>query len=230
MLVADLIYDASFEFGDEITFDGSYAITLDGSRLTGARWLKFLQDAIRTLILSRPDANAVTEPLLLTGLATRQTLPSDALRLIDITRNMGFNGQTPGYPVTLIKRSELDDSNFTWHSEAASSGGSAFIDHFTYDLKDPYNFFVTPAPKASPAVYVEIIVSKLPTLPTAYGDTVPVSDVFWQPILHWMLYKAYAIDDEAVNVELAIHHHNGFYQSIGQEIQAGTIVKPTIKE
>lgn len=230
MLVADLITDASFEFGDAIVYDGSYTITTDGSRITGARWLKFLQDAIRTLILSRPDANAVTESHLLTGLATRQSLPSDSLRLIEITRNMGSDGLTPGYPITIINRSELDDSNFSWHSEAASSGGSAFIDHFTYNLKDPYHFFVTPAPSTSPAVYVEIVTSKLPSLPTAGSDTVPVTDVFWQPLLHWMLYKAFAIDDEAVNVELAIHHHNGFYQSIGQEVQAGTIVKPSVKE
>lgn len=226
IIVGNLIENVAFKFGDEITYDGSWTVTTDGSRIDEARWLQFLENAIRTLVLVRPDSSTERAASVLTGATARQDLPSAALRLISIDRNMGSDGLTPGDSITPVKKEHFDNAQFEWQNATAKS----YIDNYMYDLKTPYEFWVNPQPTTSPAVYVEMIYSVLPTIPTAATETLWARDIFWTPLVHWMLYEAYSIDDEAVNVELAIHHHHGFFSSLGQEIQAATTVSPTDKE
>ena len=57
-------------------------------RFPNAELLKFFNDAQREVVLHRPDAKMVNTTLdLATG--SKQTLPSSALRLIDVVRNVG---------------------------------------------------------------------------------------------------------------------------------------------
>jgi hypothetical protein len=222
-LASDLIIDASEQFGDTITYSGG-VVSVDGSRVTEEDWIRYIGGALKNLILVRPDARTKLVAHQLTADTTVQTLPDEALRLIDIVRNMGTDGLTPGYPITIIRKELLDDADYTWHTATAQS----YIDHYMYNLEDPYRFWVTPIP--SSAIYVDMIYSYVPTLPTAGSDDVDIRDVFWAPIIHWMLYKAFMIDDEAVNTEQAIHHFNGFYTALGQEVKAGAMASPKKKE
>mgnify|MGYP003572709256 CR=1 FL=1 len=67
----DYILDAAELYGDT-AYD----------RIETTTWIKYLNAAIRTLILVRPDAGAVTESTLLVS-GIKQTLPTAALRLLD---------------------------------------------------------------------------------------------------------------------------------------------------
>ena len=57
------------------------------TRFPNAELLKFFNDAQREVIMHRPDANSVTSTLDCVS-GTKQTLPSSALRLLDVHRNI----------------------------------------------------------------------------------------------------------------------------------------------
>ena len=103
-------------------------------RFPNAELLKFFNDAQREVVLHRPDANMVNTTLACVD-GSKQSLPSAALRLIDIVRNVG------GRSVTQVDRKILDETLPNWHETAA---GANKIEHFVYDPADPKNFYVYP--------------------------------------------------------------------------------------
>lgn len=89
--------------------------------------LKFFNDAQREIVLHRPDANMVNENQnLVTG--SKQSLPANGLRLIDIVRNQ--NGRS----ITQVDRKILDESLPNWHEATA---GVNKIENYIYDGSDP---------------------------------------------------------------------------------------------
>ena len=122
---------------------------------TNTRWaqaelLSYLNDAQREIVMQRPDAK-VTNATLTCAASSKQTLPSGALRLIDIIRN------TNGKAITQIDRKILDVQNPSWHTGSANT----VVEHFMYDPADPKNFYVYPVPANS--VQIEIAYSQSTT-------------------------------------------------------------------
>ena len=113
----DYIVDAADLYGDT-AYD----------RISTTTWIKYLNASIRALILVRPDAGATKVEVQLTA-GVVQTLPSAALRLLDITRNMGTDGLTAGKIITPVDRKHLDYSNLLW----PAATGEVAIDNFSYD-------------------------------------------------------------------------------------------------
>jgi hypothetical protein len=148
----DYIVDAAELYGDT-AYD----------RISTATWIKYLNAAVRALILVRPDAGAVTESVQLVA-GPKQTLPTAALRLLDITRNMGTDGATAGKIITPSDRKHIDYSNLLW---PAGTAGTA-VENYSYDNNVPRIFYVTPPVHAVTAVYVEMSTSQLPTAMTYY--------------------------------------------------------------
>lgn len=154
--------------------------------------LGFFNDALRALIVVRPDASAVTEAVKLQP-GTRQVIPAGGLRLIGIHRNMGTNGQTPGRAIRLGDLQMQDDTNPVWHSEY----GTPVYEYF-YDPLLPHEFFVSPGAPATPEAWIEVSYARTPPEVTdAAGTDLPV-DASYAPALHeWMVYRAWGGDDEA---------------------------------
>jgi hypothetical protein len=213
-LASDYIGDASELYGD-----------VDYARVSSNSWIKYLNAAIRALILVRPDAGATTENYQLAA-GVKQDLPSDALRLLDITRNMGDDGVTAGKIITPASRKHLDYSNLLW---PAATGETA-IDNFSYDKENPRIFFVTPPVHASTAVYVELQSSKLPTTVTATTDDPGINDVFFEPVIQYMLFKAFSADDEGVEFSKSITYLQNFFNLLQVEMTASVAQGPEKKE
>lgn len=201
-----------------------YADT-DYDRIPSATWIKYLNAAIRTLILVRPDAGATTESVLLAA-GIKQSLPTAALRLLDITRNMGTDGSTAGKIVTPSKRAHIDYSNLLW----PAGTGETYIENFSYDANVPDIYYVTPPVHDTTQVYIEMSSSQLPTTITATGDTMTVNDIFFEPIVQYMLYKAYSADDEGVEFEKAQSFIGNFFSLLQVEAQISKSMGPEIKE
>ncbi|MDO8310527.1 MAG: hypothetical protein Q7T25_01160, partial [Sideroxyarcus sp.] len=92
--------------------------------VTNIRWtqdelLRWLNDGQRAIVLERPEATAVNTSVLLVA-GTKQTLPALGLRLLDLPRNMGVGGSTPGRAIRLVQREVLDAQLPDWHSMTAS--------------------------------------------------------------------------------------------------------------
>ena len=213
-LASDYISDAAELYGDT-----SY------ERVTELNWIKYLNASIRALILVRPDAGAQTANVLLTS-GVLQTLPTTALRLLDITRNMGVDGLTAGKIITPSDRKNIDYANMLW----PAATGDTEIDNFSYDKENPRIYYVTPPAHTSTAVYVEMQVSQLPTTVTASGDDPGVNDVFFEPIVQYMLYKAYSVDDESVEFEKAITYMQNFFNLLQVEMSVSKAAGPETKE
>ena len=211
----DYVLDAADLYGD-----------IDYDRRTETTWIKYLNASIRALVLVRPDAGAYTDNVeLVAGIL--QSLPSTALRMLDITRNMGADGSTPGKIITPTDRKHIDYSNMLW---PAATGETA-IDNFSYDKENPRIFYVTP-PVTSEAtsVYVEMQVSQLPTAVIATGDDPGISDLFFEPIVQYMLYKAFSVDDESVEFQKSMAYMQNFFNLLQIEIAASAAAGPEKKE
>lgn len=213
------IEDAAELYGDSELVDSDYV------RVPIDTWIRYLNAALRTLILVRPDANAVTESVQLAA-GVKQTLPNNVLRLLDISRNMGTDGLTAGKIVTPSARKHIDYSNLLW---PAATGDTA-IDNYSYDRNTPDIFFVTPPVSSTVNVYVEMSFSKLTDTLTASGDTVGVKDIFFEPLVQYMLYKAFSADDEDVEYGKATQHLQNFFNLLQVEMTTANANGPEGKE
>jgi hypothetical protein len=210
----DLIIDAAEVYGDT-----GYA------RVTETVWIKYLNAGIRSLILVRPDAGAQAEALQLAA-GIKQDLPADSLRLLDIPRNMGADGLTAGKVITPVARKHIDYSNLLWPAGA----GETAVDNFSYNKETPLIFYVTPPVSSTIDVYVEFQSSKLPTAVTAPGDALGVNDIFFDPLVQYMLYKAFVADDEDVEFQKGMTFMQNFFNLLQVEMTSASAAGPEKKE
>lgn len=186
---------------------------------TKVRWLEdelvgWLNDGQREAVLIRPAASVSNVPFALAGGKTLQTLPADGLMLIDVPRNMGADGATPGNAVRICSREILDAQRPTWHSDANSLG---YVQHFVYDPRDPKNFYVYP--KAPATWYVQLAYSCSPAT-VAMGQAISIDDIYANVLVDYVLYRAYSKDAEyAGNAQRAIGHYAAFQNSLGVKTQ-----------
>ena len=194
-----------------------------------ANWLDWLNDAQRAVVAVRPDANSITQSVLLIA-GTRQTLPSSAQRLLDVTRNTGVAGVTPGRTVRLSERRQEDEVNRDWHTAAT---GTVVKDVYYDEKKDPTVFWVRPGIPASPAVYLEIIYSKAPTDVTdADAGSITLLDTYAPAMQAWMLARAFGMATQAQNqFQRSQYYMAMFMQLLGvklrADVMAGILQPPT---
>ena len=153
---------------------------------TNVRWgqqelLDYLNDGQREIVLFRPDAKTNNESFTLAE-SSKQTLPSSALRLIDIYKNISPETS----PITLIERKILDDQIDDWYNQS-----STFVEHYVYNPIDPKNFYVYPYPSTSGNT-IEIVYSASPADITISNfstdtDTIELDDVYANAILDYIL-------------------------------------------
>jgi len=210
----DYIVDAADVYGDT-GYD----------RVSTTTWIKYLNAGIRALILVRPDAGAVTESITLSA-GIRQTVASDVLRLLDITRNMGTDGLTAGKIITAASRKHIDYSNLLW----PAASGETVVDNFSYDKENPLVFYVTPPVHATTVVQVEAVFSQLPTAVSATGDSTGTNDVFFEALVTYMLYKAFVADDEDVEFSKGMTFLQNFFNLLQVESAASVAAGPETKE
>jgi hypothetical protein len=148
------------------TITGQYLITsaqltlkdANAIRWTRAELLGYLNDGQRELVTIKPEACTINTAIKLAAGLTKQSIPDAAIALLDVTRNMGSDGATPGRAISITSKSMLDAVVPTWSSASNSEG---YITHFTYDPRNPKVFYVyKKAPTAD--LYVEVIYSSVP--------------------------------------------------------------------
>jgi len=139
---------------------------------------------------------------------------------------MGISGATAGKIITPADRKHIDYSNLLW---PAGSGETA-IDNFSYDKANPEVFYVTPPVHAVTVVQVEMVTSQLPTAVTATDDDTGTSDLFIEPLVMYMLYKAFVTDDEDVEFQKGMTFLSNFFNLLQVETAASVAAGPETKE
>ena len=186
-------------------------------------WINMGQDQVVAL---KPDAMTITTPIKLAQGVTQQHLPdgTDAyqdpddntlragLKLIDITRNMGSNGTTPGKPISIIDRLLLDQCDPEWHSGHKSST----IQHYVYDEKNPRVFYITPGSHSLVYVWVEIIYTAKPNRVAQVTDSIDLPDEYESILVDYVLFRAYAKStDSQLHLQKAVAYYEAFNRALG---------------
>jgi hypothetical protein len=200
-------------------------------------WLNMAQDQVVAL---KPDALSINTEMKLIPGKTRQLLPDGSSsflgldlsplragrKLLDVIRNLGSDGETPGRVVTIVDRKILDQFNPEWHTSASG----IYIYHYTYDIKNPLVFYVIPAVSLVTPVWVEIVYEAKPAPATASGN-IDLPDEYESVIIDYVLFRAYSkATDSPTNAEKAIAHYNAFLHSLGAYTQARLAFDPNDTE
>lgn len=182
-------------------------------RWTQQELLTYLNEAQRAVVTFRPDAKTVTYTHTCTASA-RQSLPADGLRLMSVLRNAN------GRAITKVARKVLDVQLPNWYEQAISSDG---VKHFVYDALDPKVFYLFPKPAVTNQIEIvyatlpaELVVSNFTTDTQVLG----VDDIYANPIMDYMMYRAYQKDSEFANLNRATAYYQTFAQALGIKSQA----------
>lgn len=201
---------------------------------TSVRWSdaelrRYINDAQREIVNFRPEASAKTANVALV-VGTRQTIPTEGLRLIKITRNMSdaSGGATGKRAVRLVNVDILNAQDPDWHDPTAtgSSTHGTTVKNYVFDDDDPRVFYVYPG-ASSTSTFLEIVYSKSPTDLTQGSDTIDIDDTYANAIVDFVLYRAYLKDAEyAGNAQRAGTHYQLFQASVGQGAQSQLLLDP----
>lgn len=206
-------------------------------RWPASELLYWLNDAYRAIVMLRPDANMMSGTFVCAA-GTRQELDKEtggfptALRLRAVVRNMATTSSKRA--IRLVQRSVLDDQRPGWHGET----GTVDIQHYIYDPLNPKEFYVYPP--ATSLAEVEVVYSSVPTQhkigdngiateADIKGSTVVIrlDDIYVNPILDYVLYRAYAKDAEyAANAQRAQGHYAAFTSALGASTEADAATAP----
>lgn len=199
---------------------------------TSVRWpvnelVRYLNDGQREIVLYRPDAMVTNATLTLVS-GSKQALPANGAKLIEIVRN---NTGSSKRAVRMVNREILDAQAPNWHNIT----GVTEILHFSYDPRDPKVFYVYP-PAAASGASLDIVYAALPTDITEPADgstysavsgNISVPDIYGNVLQDYMLYRAYSKDSEyAGNAARAQAHYGVFANALGIEIKATIAVAP----
>lgn len=186
-----------------------------GTRWLDAEVLDWINDAQREIVLLKPNAKSTTsDETMVEG--SKQTIPTGGIQLLNVVRNVD------GDAITRVDRSVMDAENRGWHEDTASNTAL----HYIFDEDAPEVFYLYPQQTVSPSS-VEIVYSAAPTDLANLAATIDLNDIYMNPILDYLLYRAYSKDTEyAGNQQRAQSHFLSFQASLGFKAQAEQISSP----
>lgn len=200
-------------------------VTAAGTRWTNEELIGWLNEAYQAIVQIKPDASAINTSVGLVA-GTRQEIPSDGMRLIDVVRNTAADSAKMGIMVTT--RRSLDTTRRSWHGDTPSID----IEQYMFDDQDPTRFYVYP-----PAVVgaeVELIYSSTPSphdisqgLDGLKDEAIRLNDSYAPVITDYILYRAYSKDAEhAANLNRAQMHMQAYMGALGQKIEVARAISP----
>ena len=148
-------------------------------------------------------------------------MPADGIQLIDVPRNLGVNGNTPGRVIRIAMREVLDAQAPDWHTLPPS----AVTKHYMYSPLDPKHFYVYPP--ATGTASVEIIYSATPAKLAQLANTISIDDIYANVLVDYILYRAYSKDSEYVaNPARASAHQGAYVGALTGKTQSEVVVNP----
>jgi hypothetical protein len=198
---------------------------------TSIRWpvaelVRYLNDGQREIKLHRPDTVRKTGDIPLKA-GSRQSLPGDADKLIEIWRN-----KASGKAIQMVDRRILDDQTPGWHA----LNGVIDVLHYTYDPRVPTEFFVYPPAQATSVLEGAYSVNPTPIsessldgkLWDAVTGNVAIIDSLSNALQEYILARCFMKDSEyAGNAARAQAHYTMFANSLGIEVKGTIGVAPT---
>ena len=190
----------------------------DRSDATKIRWsddelIRWINDSRMAILTRRPSAcSKVANFTLLAG--TQQAIPSDGVQLLDIIRNMGADGNTPGRAIRRTDRQNIDDHDLYWHTATQT----AEISQFTYDDRSTKTFFVSPPAIAGTKILG--VYAAIPTAVSALADNIGFDLENMDAVVNYICYRAKSKDSQYANAGEAAAFYSAFNDALGVTMQS----------
>lgn len=190
---------------------------------TAVRWAavelqNYLNDGYREIVNRRPDANAQVGTYTCVE-GYRQSITttfSNAQRLLEVIANKSATSNKR--LIRLVDRQTMDDQLPDWPAKTSSVN----IEKYMFDHRLPKEFLTYPPAKVG--TEVEIVYSTFPAAHTlteqqllnpATTTTINLDDTYANPLLDYMLYRAYSKDaEQAGNANRAVAHFQAMMDSL----------------
>lgn len=195
----------------------------------GTRWparelVSHLNDAVRALVVARPDITTTTTAVALAA-GARQALPAQAALLVDIPCNAAGKKRA----ISKVDQLLLDRTAPGWQGMPQALE----VEHFMHDLREPRAFLVYPPARVGAQVDLTWV-ARLQPVPEPAGATwaqvsggIELSEDWDSALLNYVLYRAYSKDAEvAGNAQLAASHLSLFNNAAGIQLEASSTVAP----
>jgi hypothetical protein len=177
--------------------------------------LEWLNDGQRAVVRGpATDAYILRDNMTCTG-GTVQTLPTDAIRLVDVVKNVS-GGQT----IYQSDYATVDALSAAWRNAAPGDAENYF-----YDERNPLQFELYP-PQSGGEV-VEIVYSAQPADVTVTGAII-ISDMYADSLIDYVVYRGLSKDteDSAGEMNRASGFYRAFLLGIGQKDGTDAQVQP----
>lgn len=193
----------------------------DAVRWSNTELLGYLNEGQAAIVVLKPTAYVKVVPHQLVA-GTRQPLPADGEQLIDVPRNMGTNGTTPGRVIRITERAQLDAADPAWHTATADN----VVVNYTYELNDPKHFMVYPPQPTSGRGQVELVYGAVPPA-AALGEAIALADSYRGALLDYVLSRAYAKDSEHTAASgKPLAHRNAFIAAVTGKVAGENATNP----
>lgn len=191
---------------------------------SGVRWTPnelfgYVGAGEREICILKPEAYTKRGPVDCVP-GTVQSLPTDASGLMEITRNMGADGLTPGGAIRQMDRTVMDSLDPGWHNHTPGPAK-----HFIYDDRDPLRFSLYP-PQPDPAEKVEAVYPATPPAIAAMTDPINLPDVYEPALYYFVLFRALSKDSGTANPGKAGQYYGMMVQLVTGRTNAQQMMNP----
>lgn len=195
-------------------------LDFDRVRWTETERLRWANEAMGAILTRRPQAFSRREVMPLVAGAS-QAIPAGGSMLLDVVRNMGANGTTPGRAIRRTSRAILDDADRDWYSMTPASE----IKNYTFDERLPEGFYVYPPAVAG--TQVELVYTKLPATVTSNTGSFDIGPEYMEAVVNYVCYRCNSKDSEYANgAQVAAGFYQAFEASLGIKTQTEVASSP----
>ncbi len=196
-------------------------------------------DAVRLNPGTRQDLTKIVPASIKPLDGSTATADTYGMSLLDVVRNMGPDGLTPGRAISIMDRQKMDASSPNWHTSTGDT-----VRQYAYNPQVPRVFYVSPGIPATTNVWVELHWIAQPTLIPPGGvrgaeiyksdgsnDTlIGVHDENFDELVNYTAARAFLKDStNQAGMARAAAHTQLFVASINARVQQATGQNPNLK-
>ena len=179
-------------------------------RYTDDVLLGFVNQTLKRMVMLRPDLFAQVGDIPTTANTAVQSLPADAVRLIEIFQVKDGNAMFE------VSRGMLNRSTPNWMNVTAGSPVN-YMRH----VRNPTRFFLYPRPVTGVQLLAEYAVA--PPEYTQFEEITHPLDTYFPVLVDGVVFMAESIDNEHVNSGRAKMFQDSFAQLLGVSLQSRVV-------
>lgn len=169
----------------------------EGTTWSQGQLIGFLNQALRTLAFTRPEATAVVAVVNVQP-GARQQIPDNGTQLLRVGCNVLPDGKI-GPSVRLVRKDDLDSFSSSWRSAVGPH-----VREYMFDSRAPTQFFIYPNAPSDCKLEIEYS-AHAPTVTAAkLSEPLPVDPIYAQAIKELILYES--LSGDATNGQSGAQH------------------------